>query len=245
MRYTDMLVESAESELRATLTAQYGQKEIGECYFQVYGKAGEVIVSWTLTFRRDTHAGAFKEYSSHIARANAIIQELATKYASIVDGAPGICTLKSAQESDRFSEMNRDYDDEEEDIGGGYSEYEQSLGGGIKLKPVAALEPVQAPVPAKKPKAAPVKPTATPVEPQAPAKGTNEKGATVRAVNSVLKDTPYRLKTGDATNTKVMVFTAGKYTGKLEAKMFGAWLKDKAVDGALIAQVNKTIAAIK
>jgi hypothetical protein len=64
-------------------------------------------------------------------------------------------------------------------------------------------------------------------------------------VNGVLKDTPYRLKTGDATNTKVMVFTAGKYTGKLEAKVFGAWLKDKAVDPALITKVNAAIAAIK
>jgi hypothetical protein len=236
MRYTDMLVESAESELRATLAAQYGNKEVGECYFQVYGNNGEVIVGWDLTFRRNTCVGAYMDYSSHIARANAIIQELATKYASIVVGSPRLCTKASAQASDNMSESNGD---------SAYSEYEQSLGGSVKLKPVAAVEPVQAPVPAKKPKAAPVKPTATPVEPQAPAKGTTEKSVTVRAVNGILKDTPYRLKTGDATNTKVMIFTAGKYTGKLEAKMFGAWLKDKAVDGALVSKVNTAIAAIK
>lgn len=238
MRYTDMLMESAESELRATLQAQYGSKEVGQCYFQVYGSNGEVNVGWDLTFRRDTCVGAFLQYRNDVSRANAIIQELATKYASIVVGSPLICTQAVAQRWDDMSESNGD---------SAYSEYEQSLSGNVKLKPVAAVAPAPAPA-TQKPKAAPKKaekPVQAPVEPQAPAKAANEKSVTVRAVNGVLKDTPYRLKTGDATNSKVMVFTAGKYTGKLEAKMFGAWLKDKAVDSVLIAKVNTAIAAIK
>lgn len=112
-----------------------------------------------------------------------------------------------------------------------------------KAKPASVVAPVSQPKAAPQPTAA--KPVNKPIEPQSPAKAANEKSVTVRAVNGVLKDTPYRLKTGDATNTKVMVFTAGKYTGKLEAKMFGAWLKDKGVDGSLITQVNTAIAAIK
>lgn len=237
MRYTDMLVESAESELRDILKANYAGMEVGQCYFQVYGAPGEVTVGWDLTFRRNTSTGAFKQYQQDINEANARLQRLADKYKSILKNL-SLCTLQDAKQNDEWRESDGER---------AYSEYEQSLGGSVTFKPVAAIAP-EAPK-AEKPKAAPKakaeKPVQTPVEPQAPAKAANEKSVTVRAVNGVLKDTPYRLKTGDATNSKVMVFTAGKYTGKLEAKMFGAWLKDKAVDSALIAQVNKAIAAIK
>lgn len=96
-------------------------------------------------------------------------------------------------------------------------------------------------------KHAPVKPAepAKPAPQAAEKVEATEKSSVVREVNGILKPTPYRLKTGDKTNTVVHLFTSGAYAGKIEASKFGSWLKSKAVDASLVSKVEAAMKAIK
>lgn len=89
--------------------------------------SGKITITWRITFRRNTSAGAFWEYESEIRQANRQLDTIAEVYPdSVLEKNP--LTLELAKKQDEFKEGNGDE---------AYSEYEQSFGGSISLKGAA------------------------------------------------------------------------------------------------------------
>lgn len=85
-----------------------------------------VYLEWSLTFRRNTRAGAYRQYSAVAQRANAHIESISKKYEKLFDIKLKLCTLESCRESDDRADSNGDNP---------YSEYEQSIGGSVIFHP--------------------------------------------------------------------------------------------------------------
>lgn len=107
------------------LIARFNDKEVGMIhYWASRNPAGNLVISWDLTFRRNTCVGAYMDYSSVISTANANLRAVADSNSEIMLSC-NPCTQESCQRSDEFSESNGDR---------AYSEYEQTIGGSVVLK---------------------------------------------------------------------------------------------------------------
>jgi hypothetical protein len=117
---------------------------------------GKTTFGWTLTERRTTRVGIFKNNASAVSRANARLKTVAAEFSDYVVRT-SLCTLESVQSADRLAEQND---------GSAYSEYEQSIGGevvflddGIYKAPAPMPEPAPVPAPKVQPVTTPSKPT--------------------------------------------------------------------------------------
>ena len=216
-------------DLFSTLKAKYGDMNIGnEIDFQVYKNTdGDILnVSWELTFRRNNKTGAFRQYSNHIRRANAVLDEIARQYKEKLKDLR-VCTLASCQNSDAYFDINAD------------SEYEQSIGGSVQLylqkdgvvgKVLSGSLPVVAGTKEKR--------------------QVSSKSAIIREVNGLLatvitSEYKYRLKSGSTMNTLVHIFIDGKPAGKIEARKFCPWLLgQKLIKGTDALRIDKLLSGI-
>ncbi len=107
------------------LEKKWHEKDVGRAYFQVWhGGNKTVVVSYEITFRRNTRVGAFHEYKSDVNRANAVLNDLAREYHGKVAELE-LCTQKTCEEGDERRASDGD---------SAYSEYEQSINGKILIK---------------------------------------------------------------------------------------------------------------
>lgn len=116
MLIKDIITEAVKNDLdqiKAELKAKYGDKEVGSIYWQVYGDSSFVGVGYDLTYRRNTPAGAWAQYSSRLEAANNTLKSIADAY-----------KRKFKVEVSLAKKPTK----------GEYSEYEQSLGGDIRIK---------------------------------------------------------------------------------------------------------------
>lgn len=83
-------------------------------------------VDWEITFRRNTHVGAMKEFSAQVYRGNRYLEDVYAdaKSRGYAPEQPNLMAMSDAQRSDDMAMMNG------EDA---YSEYEQSIGGSLKI----------------------------------------------------------------------------------------------------------------
>ncbi|UPW36086.1 hypothetical protein T751_00079 [Klebsiella phage T751] len=83
-------------------------------------------VNWEITFRRNTHVGAMKEFSAQVYRGNRYLEDVYAdaKSRGYAPEQPNLMAMSDAQRSDDMAMMNG------EDA---YSEYEQSIGGSLKI----------------------------------------------------------------------------------------------------------------
>lgn len=83
-------------------------------------------VDWEITFRRNTHVGAMKEFSAQVYRGNRYLEDVFAdaKSRGYAPEQPNLMAMSDAQRSDDVAMMNG------EDA---YSEYEQSIGGSLKI----------------------------------------------------------------------------------------------------------------
>ncbi|EHJ9376174.1 hypothetical protein KB816_002883 [Salmonella enterica] len=97
--------------------------------WQVYvTNSGAVLnVDWSITFRRNTTEGAYREFKDQINRANQYLQTVYNdaKAKGYNPTEPNLMTLDSARQSDEWAMSNGD---------SAYSEYEQSLGGNLQIR---------------------------------------------------------------------------------------------------------------
>lgn len=97
-----------------------------EWYVSLQQQGNLLDVHWTLTFRRNTRAGAVQAYQSQVNSANNYVQAVAnlakTKGFNVQD--PRIMTVAMGVEWDRNAMNNGD---------DAYSEYEQTIGGGVNI----------------------------------------------------------------------------------------------------------------
>lgn len=84
-----------------------------------------VEVSWSYTYRRNTAAGAYRENTSRIERANERIERLAKTFKDYNPADIHLVNSKTARETDERRESDGD---------SAYSEYEQSISGGVTFK---------------------------------------------------------------------------------------------------------------
>lgn len=89
--------------------------------------AQSLNVEWSITFRRNNHAGAFQEFRAQINSANRYIQELYAdaKRKGYNPTEPNLLTQADAERADEVAYENG---------GSDYSEYEQAIGGNIVIK---------------------------------------------------------------------------------------------------------------
>lgn len=96
--------------------------------WQVYltNNGNSLQVNWEITFRRNTHVGAMKEFSAQVYRGNRYLEDVYTdaKSRGYAPEQPNLMAMSDAQRSDDMAMMNG------EDA---YSEYEQSIGGSLKI----------------------------------------------------------------------------------------------------------------
>lgn len=96
--------------------------------WQVYltNNGNSLQVNWEITFRRNTHVGAMKEFSAQVYRGNRYLEDVYAdaKSRGYVPEQPNLMAMSDAQRSDDMAMMNG------EDA---YSEYEQSIGGSLKI----------------------------------------------------------------------------------------------------------------
>ncbi|AUV59314.1 hypothetical protein HOS86_gp108 [Klebsiella phage vB_KpnM_KpS110] len=96
--------------------------------WQVYltNNGNSLQVNWEITFRRNTHVGAMKEFSAQVYRGNRYLEDVYAdaKSRGYAPEQPNLMAMSDAQRSDDMAMMNG------EDA---YSEYEQSIGGSLKI----------------------------------------------------------------------------------------------------------------
>lgn len=96
--------------------------------WQVYltNNGNSLQVDWEITFRRNTHVGAMKEFSAQVYRGNRYLEDVYAdaKSRGYAPEQPNLMAMSDAQRSDDMAMMNG------EDA---YSEYEQSIGGSLKI----------------------------------------------------------------------------------------------------------------
>lgn len=93
----------------------------------ISSKTRAVVVSWDLTYKRDTPRGAFTFYRRDVDKANAILSEMVRKFGPQAVGYDlRLCDERGLRELEAY----REQDGEEL-----YSEYEQSLGGQVTFNP--------------------------------------------------------------------------------------------------------------
>lgn len=118
----------AAHDLLTDMKNHYGNMSVGPIQFQVYEHQGVISIEWDLTFRRNTRVSAFKQYKTHIEKANDTLNDVADQFENSTKYSIKqlkLYTLKDAENGDSMAEQNE---------GSAYSEYEQSFGGFIKLK---------------------------------------------------------------------------------------------------------------
>ncbi|QPX74043.1 hypothetical protein Sajous1_214 [Salmonella phage Sajous1] len=97
--------------------------------WQVYvTNSGAVLnVDWSITFRRNTTEGAYREFKDQINRANQYLQTVYNdaKSKGYNPTEPNLMTIERARQSDEWAMSNGD---------SAYSEYEQSLGGNLQIR---------------------------------------------------------------------------------------------------------------
>lgn len=129
------LVQLHESEqdnrieqIRAELEREYHNKEAYRAHWSV-GKSydremqGGISVHYDLTFRRNTHIGAYHEYQAQIRVLNQMLEAIAEKYKD----------RKVKVHPFTLEVANRYVDNKEANGDDPYSEYEQSLGGCVDI----------------------------------------------------------------------------------------------------------------
>lgn len=86
---------------------------------------GFVDVYWTVTFRRNTHQGAYRQLRSVVVFADRTLSSIAHKYAD-----------KLQKPFTEYTERDASHDDalREQDGETAYSEMEQSLGNSVKIR---------------------------------------------------------------------------------------------------------------
>lgn len=95
--------------------------------WQITNGANGLSINWSITFRRNTSQGAFRDYSVQVNVANAYVKVVAdnAKKQGFRVVEMDILTADKARADD---ERREDYGES------AYSEYEQSIGGGITIK---------------------------------------------------------------------------------------------------------------
>ncbi len=84
-------------------------------------------LEWSITFRRNTRVGAYREYHDQVVRANQYLRDIYqdSKSKGYNPTEPNIMSKESAELSDDIAEQNE---------GSAYSEYEQAIGGNMQVK---------------------------------------------------------------------------------------------------------------
>ena len=97
--------------------------------WQIYAsRDGQTLnLDWSITFRRNSKEGAFKEYKAQIDRANQYLQTVYqdAKAKGYNPTEPNLMTLDNARRGDEMTFQNGD---------SAYSEYEQTIGGNMQIK---------------------------------------------------------------------------------------------------------------
>jgi hypothetical protein len=107
------------------LKSRYGRLGIGQCDFQVSLYQGELTVEHSITFRRNTRAGAFREFAADMNKANSFIRAVATEVESKGFKVDVVITdQRMAGLLDETAEMDGE---------SAYSEYEQSIGSSVRI----------------------------------------------------------------------------------------------------------------
>lgn len=114
--------QDLEQKFNGKVTDDRIHWQVGKSWNPAFSEG--ISVSYELTFRRNTHIGAFQENKARIERANSVLQSLANQYSGrIINVRP--FTLATANDIVDRCESNGDEP---------YSEYEQSITGWIDIK---------------------------------------------------------------------------------------------------------------
>ena len=100
------------------------KEDQGTVFWQTYEINGRLTVEYEVTFRRNTHTGAYRDHRRDFDNANAKLQRVVDAFPGNVVSAKYV-TAETAKARDDWRESDGD---------SAYSEYEQSLVGSVQLK---------------------------------------------------------------------------------------------------------------